>query len=82
MVFGTPRDSLHGIDLIYSQNAGARPDVIITDIVFALMRLIGLEYRPELADLSTATPTWRVSAAARGRIDLDRVRRRVRALVC
>lgn len=28
---GTPRDSLHMIDLIYSQDAGQRPDVIITD---------------------------------------------------
>ena len=38
---GTPRDSLHMIDLIYSQDAGQRPNVIITDtgsysdIVFA-----------------------------------------------
>jgi ABC-type lipoprotein export system ATPase subunit len=28
---GHPRDSLHMIDLIYSQDAGQRPDVIITD---------------------------------------------------
>ena len=28
---GTPRDSLHVIDLIYSQDAGRRPEVIMTD---------------------------------------------------
>jgi len=89
VVSGTPRDSLHVIDLIYSQDAGARPEVIITDtgsysdIVFALMRLLGFDYRPQLADLPDAK-LWLIdrhadygalNAAVRGRIDLDRVRR-------
>jgi TnpA family transposase len=62
---GTPRDSLHMIDLIYSQDAGQRPDVIITDtgsysdIVFALITLLGFDYRPQLADLPDAK-LWRI----------------------
>jgi Tn3 transposase DDE domain len=31
VVAGTPRDSLHAIDVIYSQDGGPRPEVIITD---------------------------------------------------
>jgi TnpA family transposase len=86
---GTPRDSLHMIDLIYSQDAGQRPDVIITDtgaysdIVFALITLLGFDYRPQLADLPDAK-LWRIligadygplNAAARGKIDLGRIQR-------
>ena len=86
---GTPRDSLHLIDLIYSQDSGRRPEVIVTDtgsysdIVFGLLHLLGFDYRPQLADLPDAK-LWRVDPAAdygplnqtaRGRIDLARVRR-------
>jgi len=89
VVSGTPRDSLHLIDLIYRQDAGQRPEVIISDtgaysdIVFGLLRLLGFAYRPELADLPDAK-LWRVdlgadygplNSAARGKIDLARVRR-------
>ena len=88
VVSGTPRDSLHLIDLIYRQEGGRRPEVIITDtgsysdIVFGLLRLLGFDYRPQLADLPDAK-LWRIdpaadygplTAAARGRIDLGRVR--------
>jgi TnpA family transposase len=60
VVSGTPRDSLHVIDLIYRQEGGIRPEVIITDtgsysdIVFGLLRLLGFDYRPQLADLPDA----------------------------
>jgi len=89
VVSGTPRDSLHLIDLIYRQDAGERPEVIISDtgtysdIVFGLLRLLGFAYRPELADLPDAK-LWRIdmradygplNPAARGKIDLDRIRR-------
>ncbi|WP_279433396.1 Tn3 family transposase [Micromonospora sp. KC606] len=89
VVSGTPRDSLHVIDLIYSQDGGKRPEVIISDtgsysdIVFGLLRLLGFDYRPQLADLPD-TKLWRINASAdygpldataRGRIDLARVRR-------
>ncbi|MGX6606583.1 Tn3 family transposase [Micromonosporaceae bacterium Da 78-11] len=89
VVSGTPRDSLHVIDLIYSQDGGKRPEVIVSDtgsysdIVFGLLRLLGFDYRPQLADLPD-TKLWRINASAdygpldataRGRIDLARVRR-------
>ena len=89
VVSGTPRDSLHLIDLIYRQDGGRRPEVIVTDtgsysdIVFGLMRLLGFDYRPALADLPDAK-LWRIdpaadygpfNTAARGKIDLGRVRR-------
>lgn len=89
VVSGTPRDSLHLIDLIYRQEAGRRPEVIITDtgsysdMVFGLLRLLGFDYRPQLADLPDAK-LWRIDTAvgygplaiaARGKIDLGRIRR-------
>jgi TnpA family transposase len=51
--------------------------------VFGLLRLLGFDYRPQLADLPDAK-LWRIDpgadygpldTAARGRIDLDRIRR-------
>jgi TnpA family transposase len=51
--------------------------------VFGLAQLLGIEYRPELADMPDQR-SWRIdpgadygplNSAARGRIDLDRVRR-------
>jgi len=78
------------IDLIYSQDAGQRPDVIITDtgsysdIAFGLITLLDFDYRPQLADLPDAK-LWRIdptadygplNSAARGKIDLGRIRRR------
>ena len=87
---GTPRDSLHVIDLIYRQDGGRRPEVIITDtgsysdMVFGLLRLLGFDYRPQLADLPDAK-LWRIdpgadygplNTAARGKIDLDADRAR------
>jgi TnpA family transposase len=86
---GTPRDSLHLVDLLYSSHGGARPEVIITDtgsysdVVFGLVTLLGFDYRPQLADLPDAK-LWRINpaadygrldATARGRIDLDRISR-------
>jgi len=89
VVSGTPRDSLHIVDLIYRQDGGRRPEVIISDtgsysdMVFGLLRLLGFDYRPQLADLPD-TKLWRIDAtadygavavAARGKIDLGRIRR-------
>lgn len=86
---GTPRDSLHMIDLLYRQDAGQRPTVIVTDtgsysdMVFALLHLLGFDYRPQLADIPDAK-LWRIdrhadygplNPAARGRIDLERITR-------
>lgn len=84
---GTPRDSLHLIDLIYRQDGGARPEIIISDtgsysdMVFGLLRMLGFDYRPQLADLPDAK-LWRIDPAAdygqldqaaRGRIDTTRI---------
>jgi TnpA family transposase len=89
VVSGTARDSLHMIDVIFSQEGGRRPEVIVadsgsySDLIFGLVHLLGMEYRPALADLPDQR-LWRtepaadygpVNTAARGRIDLDRVAR-------
>ncbi|MGH9008736.1 MAG: Tn3 family transposase [Acidimicrobiia bacterium] len=89
VVSGTPRDSLHMIDVFFSQDGGQRPDIIVadtgsySDLVFGLVALLGKEYRPALADLPDQR-LWRVdpaadygafNTAARGKIDLARVRR-------
>ena len=89
VVSGTPGESLHMIDVIFSQDGGQRPDIIVadtgtySDLVFGLAQLLGIEYRPELADMpdqrswriDTAADYGALNTAARGRIDLDRVRR-------
>lgn len=89
VVSGTARDSLHMIDVIFSQAGGRRPEVIVadagsySDVVFGLVNLLGMEYRPALADLPDQR-LWRtdpvadygpLNTAARGRLDLERVRR-------
>lgn len=84
---GTPRDSLHTIDVIVSQHGGRIPEVIITDtgsysdIVFGLLHLIGRQYRPQLANPPDQR-LWRIDAradygpldkAARGVIDTAKI---------
>jgi TnpA family transposase len=88
VVSGTPRDSLHMIDVAFSQDQGQRPDIIVadtgsySDLVFGLCHLLGREYRPALADMPDQR-SWRVhrtadygplNPAARGRIDLEKIR--------
>ena len=88
VVGGTVRDSLHVVDVWYSQDNGQRPDIIVSDtgsysdLVFGLVSLLGGEYRPALADIPDQKG-WRVSPSAdygplnifaRGRVDLGRVR--------
>jgi len=57
VVSGTARDSLHMIDVIFAQDGGRRPEIIVadtgsySDLVFGLVHLLGMEYRPALADL-------------------------------
>jgi TnpA family transposase len=89
VVSGTPRDSLHLIDVLYAQDGGQRPDIVVTDtgsysdLVFGLVHLLGIQYRPQLADLPDQQ-LWRIDAnadygalnrAARGKVDLDKIRR-------
>ncbi|MEV4122565.1 Tn3 family transposase [Micromonospora sp. NPDC049645] len=85
----TSRDTLHFADLVFNPDNDHRPDVLITDqgsysdIVFAIVTLLGFDYRPVLADLPDAK-LWRINRgadyaaldrAARGTIDLDRIAR-------
>ena len=86
---GTPRDSLHAIDLLYRRDGGQRPEIFISDtgsysdMVFGMLKLLGVSYRPQLADLPNQK-LWRINqgvdyapvdAAARGTIDLAKVER-------
>ncbi|MEV0087611.1 Tn3 family transposase [Saccharopolyspora sp. NPDC050642] len=89
VVAGTPRDSLHVLDVLYDRDGGQKPQMIVTDtasysdIVFGLLTLAGFTYAPQLADLpdqklwriNTKTDYGPFATAARGRIDLERIRR-------
>ena len=87
VVAGTPRDSLHVLDVLNDQDGGVRPQLIVTDtssysdIVFGLLSLSGRTYAPQLAQLPDQK-LWRVnrdadygplSMAARGRISISKI---------
>ncbi|MEV4752662.1 Tn3 family transposase [Streptosporangium sp. NPDC049248] len=89
VVSGTVRDSLHMVDVIFGLDGGELPEIVVSDtgsysdLVFGLLELLGISYRPALADLPDQKG-WRISseadygplnALARGRIDLRKVRR-------
>jgi hypothetical protein len=89
VISGAPRDSMHMIDLAFSQDQGQRPEVIVadtgsySDLVFGLCRLLTIEYRPELADMPDQRG-WRtkrhadygpLDTVARGIINLPKIRR-------
>ena len=88
IVSGTVRDSLHMIDVIFGLDGGDLPEVAVSDtgsysdLVFGLLELLGISYRPALADLPDQKG-WRIrpdadygplSTFARGRIDLAKIR--------
>ena len=88
VISGTPKDTLHFVDLMFNPDSDRRPEVLITDqgsysdIVFAAVTLLGFDYRPALADLPD-TKLWRINRgadyavlnrAARGQIDLEKIR--------
>ena len=64
VVPGTPRDSLHILDVLLTLDAGPRPDLIATDeasysdIVFGVFRLLGYRFSPRIADIGD-TRYWR-----------------------
>lgn len=89
VVSGTVRDSLHMIDVIFGLDGGELPEIVVTDtgsysdVIFGLLELLGISYRPALADLPDQKG-WRISADAdygplntfaRGKIDLGKIRR-------
>ena len=72
---GTPKDSLYAVDLIYRRPGARCPEVFISDtgsysdMVFGLLRPLGVAYQPDLADLPDRK-LWRIDAAADyGRVD-------------
>jgi TnpA family transposase len=89
IVSGTIRDSLHMVDVIFGLDGGDLPEIVVSDtgsysdLVFGLLELLGISYRPALADLPDQKG-WRISAGAdygplntfaRGKIDLRKIRK-------
>jgi TnpA family transposase len=89
IVSGTVRDSLYMVDVIFGLDGGGLPEIVVSDtgsysdVVFGLLELLGISYRPALADLPDQKG-WRVrpdadygplNTFARGRIDLGKIRR-------
>ncbi|MFV2197854.1 Tn3 family transposase [Nocardiopsis sp. LOL_012] len=89
VVSGTIRDSLHMVDVIFGLDGGELPEIVVSDtgsysdLVFGLLELLGISYRPALADLPDQKG-WRISASAdygpldtfaRGKVDLRKIRR-------
>ena len=89
VVSGTIRDSLHMVDVIFGLDGGELPEIVVTDtgsysdVVFGLLELLGISYRPALADLPDQKG-WRINTDAdyrplntfaHGKIDLRKVRR-------
>jgi TnpA family transposase len=69
VVSGTARDSLNAVDLLHRRDGGRQPQVLIsdtgsyTDMVFGLLKPLGVAYRPELADLPDQK-LWRINPSA------------------
>jgi TnpA family transposase len=89
IVSGTVRDSLHMVDVIFGLDGPELPEIVVSDtgsysdLVFGLLELLGISYRPALADLPDQKG-WRIrpdadygplNTFARGRIDLGKIRR-------
>jgi TnpA family transposase len=89
IVAGTDRDCLHAIDLFFSPGVAHLPEVLVTDtgsysdLIFGIASLLGVDYRPALADLPDQKG-WRagngadygsLNTFARGKLDLGKVRR-------
>jgi TnpA family transposase len=83
------RDSLHMVDVIFGLDGPELPEIVVSDtgsysdLVFGLLELLGISYRPALADLPDQKG-WRIrpdadygplNTFARGRIDLGKIRR-------
>ena len=89
IVSGTVRDSLHMVDVIFGLDGGELPEIVVSDagsysdLIFGLLELLDISYRPALADLPDQRG-WRIRADAdygplntfaRGKIDLGKIRR-------
>ena len=89
VVAGTPRDSLHVIDVLYAQDGGVPARTLVTDTgsysdsVFGILAMAGRLYAPQLADIP-GQKLWRIDrradyspfdTAARGQIEIEKIRR-------
>ena len=66
VVPGTPRDSLHILDVILNLDGGPQPEMIATDeasysdMVFGIFRMLGYRFSPRINDLGD-TRYWRAT---------------------
>ena len=66
---GTDRDCVHAIDLFFNSAGASLPEVVITDtgsysdLDFGIAQLLGVDYRPALADLPDQKG-WRADTGA------------------
>jgi TnpA family transposase len=89
IVAGTDRDCLHAIDLFFGLGGARLPEVLVTDtgsysdLIFGIANLLGIDYRPALADLPDQKG-WRaangadygsLNTFARRKLDIGKVRR-------
>lgn len=64
IVTGTPRDSLHILDVLLNLDGGPKPEIIATDeasysdMVFGLFKMLGYRFSPRIADIGD-TKYWR-----------------------
>jgi len=64
VVSGTPRDSLHILDVLLNLDAGPKPDLVATDeaaysdMVFGVFRMLGYRFSPRISDIGD-TRYWR-----------------------
>jgi len=64
IVPGTPRDSMHILDLLLNLDGGPKPEMIATDeasysdMVFGIFKLLGYRFSPRIADIGD-TRYWR-----------------------
>ena len=69
VVSGTVRDSLHMVDVIFGLDGGELPEIVVSDthsysdLIFGILQLLGISYRPGLADLPDQKG-WRINAEA------------------
>ncbi|XUK60442.1 DDE-Tnp-Tn3 domain-containing protein [Plantibacter sp. RU18] len=66
IVPGTPRDSMHILDVLLNLDGGPKPDMVATDeasysdMVFGIFHLLGYRFSPRIADIGD-TRYWRAT---------------------
>ncbi|WP_182900989.1 Tn3 family transposase [Microbispora sp. H10830] len=79
VISGTIRGSLHMVDVIFGLDGGELPEIVVTDtgsysdVVFGPLELLGISYRPALADLPDQKG-WRINTDETYRRDIKHIR--------